>query len=100
MTIPVVWISEAKEELLEARAWYADIRPTLGQRFAMAIGATVQEIAEHPLQFPVVHRGRHRAGVRRFPYGIFYEIQENRIVIIACFHGKRRPSRWRARESG
>jgi len=59
--------------------------------------ATVDAIAQRPLQFSVVHRGGRRAGVRRFPYGIFFEVQETRIVVIACFHSKRDPSQWRAR---
>jgi hypothetical protein len=40
--------------LLEARAWYDKIGPQLGERFALAVEATVEAIAEHPLQFPVV----------------------------------------------
>jgi hypothetical protein len=43
------------------------------------------------MQFPVVYRGRRRAGVRRFPYGIIFEVQEDRVLVIACFHGKRNP---------
>jgi hypothetical protein len=35
--------------------------------------------------------------VRRFPYGLFFEVQEHRIVVIACFHGKRNPTRWKVR---
>jgi hypothetical protein len=35
-------------------------------------------------QFPVVHRKFRRAGVRRFPFGIFFEVQESRVVVIAC----------------
>ena len=97
MTLPVVWIPEANEDLQEARAWYDNIRPGLAERFALAVDATIEEIAERPLQFPVVYRGRRRAGVRRFPYGIFFELQENRIVVIACFHGRRNPSRWQVR---
>jgi plasmid stabilization system protein ParE len=62
--LPVVWIPEANEDLLEARGWYDNIRPELGHRFALAIEATVEAIAEHPMQFPVVYRGRRRAGVR------------------------------------
>ena len=58
----------------------------LGERFALAVERTVEAITEHPLQFPVVHRGRRRAGVRLFPYGIFFTVQEHRIVVIACFH--------------
>jgi toxin ParE1/3/4 len=100
--LPVVWIPEANEDLLEARAWYDNIRPPLGERFALAIEAAVEAIAGHPLQFPVVHQGRRRAGVRRFPYGIFFEIeerevQEHRIVVLACFHGRRDPRRWQSR---
>jgi plasmid stabilization system protein ParE len=60
--LPVVWIPEANEDLLDARAWYDNIRPQLGERFALTVEATVEAIAEHPLQFPVVHRGRRRAG--------------------------------------
>ena len=97
MKLPVVWMSEAAAELRLARAWYDDIRPDLGERFAVAVEAVVEAIAQRPLQFPVVHRGRRRAGVRRFPYGIFFEVQENRIVVIACFHAKRDPRRWRSR---
>ena len=97
MKLPVVWMSEATAELRQARARYDDIRPGLGEGFAVAVQAAVEAIAQRPLQFPVVHRGRRRAGVRRFPYGIFFEVQENRIVVIACFHAKRDPRRWRSR---
>jgi len=95
--LPVVWLPEADAELKEARAWYDEIRPELGDRFALAVEMTVEAIAANPLQFPVVHRGRRRAGVRRFPYGIFFEVQDDRIVVFACFHGKRNPKRWRLR---
>jgi plasmid stabilization system protein ParE len=97
VTFPVVWTPEANEDLLEARAWYDNIRLELGERFALAVEATVEAIAEHPLQFPVVYRNRRRAGVRRFPYGIFFELQEHRVAVIACFHGRRNPRHWQSR---
>jgi plasmid stabilization system protein ParE len=97
VTLPVVWIPEADVDLQEARRWYADVRPELGERFALAVEATVNAIAENPLQFPVIYRERRRAGVRLFPYGIFFEVQEHRIVVMACFHGKRNPKRWQTR---
>ncbi len=97
MTLAVVWIPEANEDLLDARTWYDNIRPELGERFASAVEATVEAIAEHPLQFPVVYRNRRRAGVWRFPYSVIFEFQEHRIVVIACFHGRRNPRRWQSR---
>jgi toxin ParE1/3/4 len=63
----------------------------------VAVEATVEAIQQNPLQFAEVYRNRRRAGVRRFPYGIFFEVQDHRILVIACFHGKRNPKRWRSR---
>ena len=76
---------EAEVEAKDAWLWYDRIRPELGLRFARAIEATVNAIAEHPMQFPAVHRSRRRAGVRYFPYGISYEVQEQRIVVLPAF---------------
>ena len=97
MKLPVVWIPEAEADLNEAVAWYDGIRPELGNRFALAVMDTIEAIAENPLRFPVVHQERRRAGVRRFPYGIFFDVEDQRIVVVACFHGKRNPTRWKIR---
>ena len=37
MTLPVVWLPEADADLKEARAWYDNVRPELGERFAYAV---------------------------------------------------------------
>jgi plasmid stabilization system protein ParE len=50
VTLAVVWTPEANEDLLDARAWYDNIRPQLGERFALAVDATVEALADHPLQ--------------------------------------------------
>jgi toxin ParE1/3/4 len=98
MTLSVVWLPEADRELKEARSWYNNVREDLGVRFALAVEATVESISNNPLQFPVVHRNMRRAGVRRFPYGIFFEVREPVILVLACFHGRRDPRRWQQRQ--
>jgi len=95
--LSVVWIPEAEADLRAALAWYEDIRPDLGMRFAVAVEEAVEAIAQNPLRFPVVYKTRRRAGVRRFPYGIFFEVEKHQIVVIACFHGRRNPTRWQMR---
>jgi plasmid stabilization system protein ParE len=95
--LPVFWSDEAKAEFYEAEEWYAQVSVQLSDRFVEAVEATVQIIAEFPLRFPVVYRDRRRAAVRRFPYGLFFEIEADRILLIACFHGKRNPRRWQRR---
>ena len=97
MTAPVGWLSEAEAELRQARDWYHAIRSELSERFALAVEETVEALARQPLRFPIVYRERRRAGVRRFPYGIIFEVQEHQILVIACFHAKRDPKRWKKR---
>ena len=36
--------------------------------------------------------------MKRFPYGIFYRIVEQYIVVIAVMHDKCHPNRWKERE--
>lgn len=97
MTLPVVWLSGADAELTEALARYSAIRPELGQRFAEAIADTVEKISDAPLHYAVVEKGLRRAGVHRFPYGLFFLVEAKRIVVIACFHGRRNPKHWQSR---
>ena len=94
MSLPLVWLPEAHADLKQAISWYEAIRPDLALRFAIAVDQTVDAISRNPLQFAVVYKSRRRAGVRRFPYGIFFEVDEQRIVVIACFHAKRNPLQW------
>jgi toxin ParE1/3/4 len=95
--LPVVWLPKAIGELEDAVAWYTNIQPSLGKRFASAVEDALDSIARNPLQFAVIEKGRRRAGIRRFPYGVFFLVEENRIVVIACFHGKRDHIRWQRR---
>jgi plasmid stabilization system protein ParE len=97
LTLPVVWLPEAHAELRQALAHYDAIRPELGSRFLLAVDETVEAISTQALRFAVVDKDRRRAGVRRFPYGIFFLAEETRVVVIACFHGKRNPSHWQER---
>ncbi len=97
MTLPVVWLTEADNELKEAMARYDSIRPELAQRFAEAVVDAVARMADAPLHYAVVDKGRRRAGVHRFPYGLYFVVEETRIVVIGCFHGRREPRHWQSR---
>lgn len=97
MSLPVVWSHGAKAEFYAAELWYAEVSAELAERFVRAVDNGIQTIAQYPLRFPVVHKGKRRAFVRRFPYSLIYLIEDARIVVIACFHGKRNPRHWQSR---
>jgi len=97
VSLPVVWIPEAAAELEEAANHYAEIRPELALRFALAVDEAVESLADAPTLFAIVKKRLRRAGVKRFPYGLFFLVEQNRVVIVACFHGKRNPKHWQGR---
>jgi toxin ParE1/3/4 len=80
-----------------AYRWYENQRPGLGEEFLAALGASLEMIAAHPLAAPVVHKDIRRLLSRRFPYGVFYRLVEEEIVVVGCLHAKRNPSVWRSR---
>jgi len=62
-----------------------------------SLGRSLGAIAENPRLGTVIRRNTRRALLRRFPYGIYYRIYSEVIVVVACIHGRRDPKRWRSR---
>jgi plasmid stabilization system protein ParE len=83
--------------LLEARAWYEERREGLGATFAAAVERAIERIRERPLAYPRVRGETRRAVLRRFPYGVYFQVLEDEIVVLAIMHGRRHPRRWQSR---
>lgn len=90
---------EAERDLAEAFIWYETQRPGLGNELLLSIEASLAAIQRRPESFPIIHREIRRALIRRFPYGIFYIVDEDSLVILAIFHAKRDPRKWKKRET-
>jgi toxin ParE1/3/4 len=88
----------AELDIQDAYDWYESQRPALGEEFLAALTSTRDRILEYPQGFPVVHRTLRRALLpRRFPYSLFYRIDDDTIVIVACLHARRDPRQWQHR---
>lgn len=88
---------EAEAELAEAFNRYERQVTGLGSRFLLAVDAAINSIQRDPLQFPVLYKNVRRALTRRFPFQVFFMVNNAQIVIIAVFHGMRNPSVWQNR---
>jgi plasmid stabilization system protein ParE len=98
VTSSVIFRPQAEEEARAARRWYEDQVPGLGARFAGEIEEVFQRIASNPSEFPTVHGEIRRAVLRRFPFGIYFRIYQQDIVVLAVMHGRRHPRRWQSRQ--
>ena len=88
---------EAEHDLSEASTWYQQQQPGLGHEFLDEVLSTLQSIQGRPLSYPVIYRETRRAFTGRFPFGVFYQIQSDTIVVFAILHASRSPYRWRQR---
>lgn len=88
---------QAKLDLADARRWYEERRPGLGDAFLDAVDAALAIVLDHPNIHPRVSERVRRASVSRFPYGIFYTVEGEAIRVIAILHNARDPERWKGR---
>ncbi len=88
---------EAERDLGAAAAWYEQQRVGLGHDFLDEVLSTFELVAEQPLKYPVVHRDTRRALMARFPFGIYFRVEQSQIVVVAVIHGSRHPRRWQSR---
>ena len=97
MTPRLVLRPQAEAELLDARDWYEEQRPGLGEAFATEVDTMLARIVEAPLAYLRVQGETRRALLRRFPYAIYFHAMVTEIVVLAVIDSRRHPRRWRSR---
>lgn len=87
----------ARLELDDAFIWYEEQAVGLGYEFLDEIDKALRLIVTFPEFQPLVDEKIRRCLVNRFPYGIFYGINLDTIVVVAVAHLKRKPAYWAKR---
>jgi plasmid stabilization system protein ParE len=72
-------------------------RPGLGREFTSAIEAATSRIQRSPERFRITVDEFRRVLVRRFPFEIFFDFDDERAVIYMIFHTSQQPDKWRER---
>ncbi|NGP90235.1 type II toxin-antitoxin system RelE/ParE family toxin [Fodinibius halophilus] len=89
---------EAEHELHQSVEYYENKAAGLGDEFLNEVEKTLRLIKTYPnLGFPLTNSDR-RMIVQRFPYGLIYSVQNDRIDIYALMHLHRRPGYWKSRK--
>ena len=88
---------EAGADIKAAYRWYEAQQPGFGRQFKLAVEAVTSRIHRAPESFRVASDHFHRALVRRFPFEVFYEFDDERVVIHLVFHTSQDPAKWRER---
>jgi len=89
---------EADLDAQQAIQWYDERDQSLGDNFLQKLNKCIADVEKNPQRYPVVHRQMRRALVKRFPYAILYEVENDEIVIYAIYHCARDPEQWKRRQ--
>ena len=91
------FLEHAKIEFEEAIAYYNRQRSGLGKEFSEEIEKTIERISTDPTSWEKVTKTIHRCRTRKYPYGLLYAVQGEKIVIVAVMHLRRKPGYWKDR---
>lgn len=92
MSYELVVKEEAVVELEDAFFWYEKEKEGLGWEFIAAVERYYGKIMENPHWYQKVDKDRRVAVMRRFPYKIVYEVEQETAVVYAVFHTSRNPN--------
>ena len=97
MSLTMLIRPEAEADLAEAYTWYEERVPRLGSDFLLNIEAALSSIQRNPEAYPLIYKNVRRCLTRHFPFGIFCVFKGEKIIVVAVFHAKRDPRKWRER---
>jgi plasmid stabilization system protein ParE len=89
--LPVVYRLVARREIIDVARSYEIRRPRLGTSFLDEIERIERHVADAPGLYQVVDGDIRRAVLRRFPYGLFYLEETERVLVLACLDLRRDP---------
>lgn len=88
------FLSTAEAELAEALSYYSAEAPGLGARFLAEVETAVSLIEMHPLAWMPLSPRTRRCRVQHFPFGLFYQVRAEEIIIVSVMDLRRDPKRW------
>jgi hypothetical protein len=91
--VKIVIQSSALADLADGFNFYEEIEPGLGDYFLNSLYSDIDSLQLYA-GIHIIHFGKyHRLLSKRFPYGIYYQVEENTVVVRAVLDLRRDP-RW------
>lgn len=77
--------------------WYESEEPGLGFEFVDELRHAYRRILNGPFKYQELRSGIRRAITRRFPYAIYFSVEDEVVVVVAVLHTARDPAEWQRR---
>ena len=91
MTYDLHSLPEVEEDVIAGYSWYEEKARGLGEEFLRMFYACANDVTRTPLLYQKVYGEFRRRLLRRFPYAIYFRIEQNEILVVGLFHCARDP---------
>ena len=98
MSVPVVYLRQATDDVESAQDAYEQQQLGLGDRFVDAVTDQVAVICANPKLYGVFRGNVWAASVNGFPYVVYYRDRRTDVLIVAVQHGHRSSRGWLRRK--
>ncbi|OFX16653.1 MAG: plasmid stabilization protein [Bacteroidetes bacterium GWA2_31_9] len=88
---------EAEAEFIQAINYYEECSKGLGYNFSLEVYSAIERILAYPKAWQFIEVDIRRSLVSRFPFGVLYVVDNDKIIILAIMHLNREPSYWKQR---
>lgn len=87
------YTDRARDDVELAFAWYERQRRGLGFEFLDCIEAAVKRLIDNPDMYRIRYLHFRGCVVRRFPFSVFYTVEESEIVVHSVFDNRQDPEK-------
>jgi len=94
MTRTVIFLSHAEQDIRSAYQWYESQQTGLGEEFLTSLRQKFESLQTFPESAAVIYKNIRRVVVPRFPYLVFYLVDQTSVVVIGVLHTSRNPAIW------
>lgn len=88
---------EAIQDMNEAVFFYDSIDEKLADRLIDEFDVVLNHITDNPQHFQKRYRNIRIRFTHKFPYGIYYTLERNNVIVHAVLHHKQNPERAKRR---
>jgi toxin ParE1/3/4 len=85
MAYSVAILELAAADVLKAKKRFNELRPSLGNDFALSIQEAIARIQHSPMSYAKMDHEFRRVFVRRFPYAIYFRADDRQIIVYGVF---------------
>lgn len=89
--MPLIIRTDAEADIASGYGWYEEQRRGLGTDFLEEVSFTFAAVESNPRRFQLFNPVLRRAIVRRFPYGAYFFLFDEIVLVAAVVHLARDP---------